>query len=100
MVCLLRLSSSAFSEFYRNLSRFLLCQGIVVPCMEDNAKRGYAAGWSSAFAVPLANCTALAVWMPKKTNWIRWTYSDATEYLIVDVGVELLHKFWGRQSGI
>ena len=22
------------------------------------------------------------------------------EYLIVDVGVELLHKFWGRQSGI
>lgn len=38
--------------------------------------------------------------MPKKMNWIRRTYSDATEYLIVDVGVELLHKFWGRQSGI
>lgn len=31
---------------------------------------------------------------------IRWTYSDATEYLIVNIGVELLHKFWGRQSGI
>ena len=30
-------------EFYRNLSRFLLGQGIVVPCMEDYAKRGYAA---------------------------------------------------------
>ena len=89
-----------FGEFYRNLSRFLLCQGIVVPCMEDNTKRGYAARWSSAFAVLLASCTALAVWMPKKTNWIRRTYSDATEYLIVDVGVELLHKFWGRQSGI
>ena len=61
--------------------------------MENNAKRGYAARWSSAFAVLLASCTALAVWMPKKTNWIRRTYSDATEYLIVDVGVELLHKF-------
>ena len=38
--------------------------------------------------------------MQKKMNRIRWTYSDATEYLIVDVGVKLLHKFWGRQSGI
>ena len=28
--------------------------------------------------------------MPKKMNRIRGTYSDATEYLIVDVGVELL----------
>ena len=35
------------------MSRFLLCQGIVVPCMEDNAKRGYAARWSSVFAVLL-----------------------------------------------
>lgn len=82
------------------MSRFLFGQGIVVPCMEDNAKRGYAARWNSAFAVLLASCTALAVCMPKKMNRIRRTYSDATEYLIVDVGVELLHKFWGRQSGI
>ena len=35
MVCLLRLPSSAFFEFNRNLSRFLFCLGIVVPCMGD-----------------------------------------------------------------
>ena len=29
-----------FPEFYRNLGRFLSCQGIVIPCMEDNAIRG------------------------------------------------------------
>lgn len=29
-----------FPEFYRNFSRFLSCQGIVIPCMEDNAIRG------------------------------------------------------------
>ena len=31
--------------YYRNLSRFLFSQGIVVPCMEDNAICGYAAWW-------------------------------------------------------
>ena len=32
-----------FGVFYRNLSRFLFCQGIIVPCMEGDAIRDYAA---------------------------------------------------------